>query len=235
MCPTAYTSKASNRTSRSTSFLFSFAFSLSLLRPQWLIYTHTHTHTHLSSTKSVDVFRLFFILFSTFLVHFWFRRVVLSCDGRDVSFDFHLGPWWCALNLINRKQNVLFYWEAESSSRPSGVIFLEGSYCDRVISVSAAGQQVNQQLSNQQSGKTGGSKYHHGSGGGGGGGSGGGGSSIEKQVRLILRIVFDTNCMQLIEQIHRSSCHHQRWPRHTHKMTDRYRPCAPSLSSSLLR
>lgn len=83
------------------------------------------------------------------------------------------------------------YWEAESSSRPSGVIFLEGSYCDRVISVSAAGhQQVNQHQSNQGSGgKTGGGgKYHHGSsgvgGGGGGGGSvGGSGSSIEKQVR----------------------------------------------------
>lgn len=88
----------------------------------------------------------------------------------------------------NLEQNVLFYWETESSSRPSGVIFLEGSYCDRVISVSAAGQQVNQQLSNQQSSKSGGGKYHHSSGGGGSGGSGGGGSSIEKQVKKSKKI-----------------------------------------------
>jgi uncharacterized membrane protein YgcG len=96
-------------------------------------------------------------------------------------------------------QNVLFYWEAESSSRPSGVIFLEGSYCDRVISVSAAGhQQVNQhhQSSNQGSGgKTGGGgggKYHHGSSGvGGGGGSvGGSGSSIDKQVSVFFSIIY---------------------------------------------
>ena len=30
-------------------------------------------------------------------------------------------------------QNILFYFENESSSRPSGLIFLEGSYCDKVI------------------------------------------------------------------------------------------------------
>ena len=31
-------------------------------------------------------------------------------------------------------QNVLFYFESESSSKPSGVAMLEGSYCDRIIS-----------------------------------------------------------------------------------------------------
>ncbi|KAI5722995.1 hypothetical protein M8J76_016750 [Diaphorina citri] len=30
-------------------------------------------------------------------------------------------------------QNLLFYYESESSNKPSGVIFLEGCYCDRVI------------------------------------------------------------------------------------------------------
>ncbi|KAI5697974.1 hypothetical protein M8J77_013251, partial [Diaphorina citri] len=29
--------------------------------------------------------------------------------------------------------NLLFYYESESSNKPSGVIFLEGCYCDRVI------------------------------------------------------------------------------------------------------
>lgn len=30
-------------------------------------------------------------------------------------------------------QNLLFYYEHESSSKPSGVIFLEGCYCERLI------------------------------------------------------------------------------------------------------
>ncbi|KAJ6634992.1 Ras-specific guanine nucleotide-releasing factor 1, partial [Pseudolycoriella hygida] len=30
-------------------------------------------------------------------------------------------------------QNLLFYYETETSSRPSGLIFLEGSYCERLI------------------------------------------------------------------------------------------------------
>ncbi|CAD1473030.1 unnamed protein product, partial [Heterotrigona itama] len=32
-------------------------------------------------------------------------------------------------------QNLLFYYENESCSRPSGVILLESSYCDRVVTV----------------------------------------------------------------------------------------------------
>ncbi|KAL3866718.1 hypothetical protein ACJMK2_043999, partial [Sinanodonta woodiana] len=34
-------------------------------------------------------------------------------------------------------QNFLFYFENESSNRPSGVALLEGSYCERVITPSA--------------------------------------------------------------------------------------------------
>lgn len=30
-------------------------------------------------------------------------------------------------------QNLLFYYENETSTRPSGLIFLEGSYCERLI------------------------------------------------------------------------------------------------------
>lgn len=31
-------------------------------------------------------------------------------------------------------QNLLFYYESETSSRPSGIIFLEGCYCERLVS-----------------------------------------------------------------------------------------------------
>ncbi|KAF0291344.1 Ras-specific guanine nucleotide-releasing factor 1 [Amphibalanus amphitrite] len=34
-------------------------------------------------------------------------------------------------------QNLLFYYESESSSRPSGVILLEGCYCERLIAATA--------------------------------------------------------------------------------------------------
>jgi len=31
-------------------------------------------------------------------------------------------------------QNLLFYYDNESSQRPSGLIFLEGCYCERLVS-----------------------------------------------------------------------------------------------------
>jgi hypothetical protein len=30
-------------------------------------------------------------------------------------------------------QNLMFYYENESSTRPSGVVLLEGSYCERLV------------------------------------------------------------------------------------------------------
>lgn len=36
-------------------------------------------------------------------------------------------------------QNLLFYYETETSSRPSGLIFLEGSYCERLIAPNCIG------------------------------------------------------------------------------------------------
>lgn len=30
-------------------------------------------------------------------------------------------------------QNLLFYYESDSAARPSGVLFLEGSYCERLL------------------------------------------------------------------------------------------------------
>ena len=45
-------------------------------------------------------------------------------------------------------QNLLFYFENESSTRPSGVIFLEGSYCDKVLQPSTGKSSSNAQVSN---------------------------------------------------------------------------------------
>ncbi|XP_043192498.1 ras-specific guanine nucleotide-releasing factor 2-like [Amphibalanus amphitrite] len=41
------------------------------------------------------------------------------------------------LRWFNLYQNMLFYYETESSSRPSGVILLEGCYCERLITTAA--------------------------------------------------------------------------------------------------
>ncbi|XP_043213263.1 ras-specific guanine nucleotide-releasing factor 1-like isoform X3 [Amphibalanus amphitrite] len=41
------------------------------------------------------------------------------------------------LRWFNLYQNLLFYYESESSSRPSGVILLEGCYCERLIAATA--------------------------------------------------------------------------------------------------
>lgn len=32
------------------------------------------------------------------------------------------------------RQNLLFYYDNEQSSKPSGVLFLEGCYCERLVS-----------------------------------------------------------------------------------------------------
>lgn len=37
----------------------------------------------------------------------------------------------CCSNLFVPLQNLLFYYDCESAVRPSGLIFLEGSYCER--------------------------------------------------------------------------------------------------------
>lgn len=40
------------------------------------------------------------------------------------------GKWQC--RYFVQFQNLLFYYESDSTSKPSGVIFLEGSYCEKV-------------------------------------------------------------------------------------------------------
>lgn len=41
-------------------------------------------------------------------------------------------------------QNLLFYYESENCSRPSGVVMLEGCYCDRLIT--AKGKEPDKQV-----------------------------------------------------------------------------------------
>lgn len=45
------------------------------------------------------------------------------------------GKW--QLRYFILYQNLLFYFENENASRPSGVALLEGSYCDRVLTPAA--------------------------------------------------------------------------------------------------
>ncbi|KPM07683.1 ras guanine nucleotide releasing factor-like protein [Sarcoptes scabiei] len=46
-------------------------------------------------------------------------------------------------------QNLLFYYENDHSSKPSGVIFLEGSYCDKMVA-STSGKNTANTASNLQ-------------------------------------------------------------------------------------
>ncbi|RWS11512.1 ras guanine nucleotide releasing factor-like protein [Dinothrombium tinctorium] len=43
-------------------------------------------------------------------------------------------------------QNLLFYYENDTSSKPSGLIFLEGSYCDKTVHSSSGKNSSNAQL-----------------------------------------------------------------------------------------
>ncbi|GFO14569.1 ras-specific guanine nucleotide-releasing factor 1-like [Plakobranchus ocellatus] len=44
-------------------------------------------------------------------------------------------------------QNVLFYYDNETSTRPSGVALLEGAYCDRIIApVAIKGRETEKQV-----------------------------------------------------------------------------------------
>lgn len=44
-------------------------------------------------------------------------------------------------------QNLLFYFENDNCGRPSGVIFLEGSYCDKIVQPSTGKNSSNNQVS----------------------------------------------------------------------------------------
>lgn len=47
-------------------------------------------------------------------------------------------------------QNLLFYYENENSNKPSGVIFLEGSYCDKVVNATATSSSSSSSRNNPQ-------------------------------------------------------------------------------------
>ena len=48
-------------------------------------------------------------------------------------------------------QNLMFYYESETSSRPSGIIFLEGCYSERIPSCIAQTPLVSSNVSGQGS------------------------------------------------------------------------------------
>lgn len=52
------------------------------------------------------------------------------------------GKW--QLRWFSLYQNLLFYFENDTSTRPSGVALLEGSYCDRVLTTAGKAGKDNQ-------------------------------------------------------------------------------------------
>uniref|UniRef100_A0A2C9KBL8 Ras-specific guanine nucleotide-releasing factor 2 n=1 Tax=Biomphalaria glabrata TaxID=6526 RepID=A0A2C9KBL8_BIOGL len=62
-------------------------------------------------------------------------RVENTMCGYLYKRSTDLGKWQQRYFVLY--QNVLFYYENENSTRPSGVALLEGSYCDRIIAPAA--------------------------------------------------------------------------------------------------
>lgn len=69
------------------------------------------------------------------------REIVESLLLNLMSLYFVLDVW----RWLYMLQNLLFYYENESCSRPSGVVLLEGCYCDRLIT--AKGKEPDKQVS----------------------------------------------------------------------------------------
>ncbi|XP_059148958.1 ras-specific guanine nucleotide-releasing factor 2-like isoform X7 [Physella acuta] len=62
-------------------------------------------------------------------------RVENTMCGHLYKRSTDMGKWQQRYFVLY--QNVLFYYENETSARPSGVALLEGSYCDRIIAPAA--------------------------------------------------------------------------------------------------
>lgn len=63
----------------------------------------------------------------------WYMQII---NGNNILsfFDFiNLKSLFFIFYFFNF-QNLLFYYDNEASTRPSGLIFLEGCYCERLIS-----------------------------------------------------------------------------------------------------
>lgn len=58
-------------------------------------------------------------------------RVENTVCGYLYKRSSDMGRWQQRFFVLH--QNVLFYYENETSARPSGIALLEGSYCDRII------------------------------------------------------------------------------------------------------
>ncbi|KAK7011523.1 ras-specific guanine nucleotide-releasing factor 2 [Biomphalaria glabrata] len=73
-------------------------------------------------------------------------RVENTMCGYLYKRSTDLGKWQQRYFVLY--QNVLFYYENENSTRPSGVALLEGSYCDRIIAPAAMkGRETDKQVS----------------------------------------------------------------------------------------
>lgn len=55
------------------------------------------------------------------------------CAETKINFSFYF-PLFSQFAHNETTQNLLFYYDSETSTRPLGLIFLEGCYCERLIS-----------------------------------------------------------------------------------------------------
>lgn len=68
-----------------------------------------------------------------------------TISGHLYKKSSDLGKW--QLRWFVLYQNLLMYFESDSSARPSGVALLEGSYCDRAITPAIKGREAEKQVS----------------------------------------------------------------------------------------
>lgn len=87
-----------------------------------------HTHTHRMTNESLD--SVYNIYSSTNTQ----QRGYLQKRSTDCN------RW--QMRFFQLYQNLLFYYDQESSTRPTGVIFLEGCYVDRIIAASTTASSV---------------------------------------------------------------------------------------------
>lgn len=69
-----------------------------------------------------------------------YKKLQLFIFSRFSSQRERVHPRWLQCLL----QNLLFYYESDNCSRPSGVVLLEGCYCDRLIT--AKGKEPDKQV-----------------------------------------------------------------------------------------
>ena len=64
-------------------------------------------------------------------------RVNILLSATVFNWIFLILKYNTCFLLLYIFKNLLFYYESETSTRPSGIIFLEGCYCERLVSAPA--------------------------------------------------------------------------------------------------